>query len=378
MNSSKGLGMRGTRLSRRRGAVVMLLVFGVGVAAITTTLDFADRSVSEYKISQGEMSGFRALLLAKAGFQGGLGALRKIPEEQLYQSGIGLNPPPVPLGGGFIYYKLQGEDGKINLNSVYNTDTKDINLRNQEMAQRLLERLGLKRDILNPLIDWLDDDSQGNSESPYYEKLIPPRKIKNGYLYSLSELTSVKGFDPKIVYGSQKPPDYDEKNSKDFMTDEEKSLVTDADFVVANNFTAFVPFQRNYDDRINLNAAPYFVLMSLSDFMTRQAALQIMKLKIKKGGYLKETKDLETVPEFQVPSVGGLSLYKELAGEGTDVSGGRIKSKGEIYRITAVGEVGLNSNQNKNADVLAGKKVVRRITGIFDLTNNIMLYYRED
>lgn len=322
MSGRRGLSMKGTRLSRRRGAIVMLLVAGIGFAAIATTLDFAERSIADYKISQGEMAGFRALLLAKAGFQGALAALRKIPEEQLYQSGIGLSPPPVPLGGGMIYYKLQGEDGKINLNSIYNTDTKDINLRNQEMAQRLLERLGMKRELLNPLIDWLDDDNQGNSEAAYYEKLIPPRKIKNSYLYSLSELTSVKGFEPKIVYGSQKPPDYDQKYSKDFMTDEEKNLVSDSDFVLANNLTAFVPFQRNYDDRINLNAAPYFVLMSLSDFMTRQAALQIMKLKIKKGGYLKEVKDLDTVPEFQVPSVGGLSLYKELAGEGTDVSGG--------------------------------------------------------
>ncbi|EIE01663.1 general secretion pathway protein GspK [Leptospira licerasiae] len=373
-----GLGLKCTRFSRRRGAIVMLLVGGIGVAALTTTLDFAERSMAEYKISQGEMSGFKASLLAKAGFQGALAALRKIPEEQLYQSGIGLNPPPVPMGGGWIYYKIQGEDGKININSIFNADTKELNLRNQEMAGRLLERLGMKKDLFNPVVDWLDDDSQGNFEISYYEKLTPPRKIKNGYMYSLSELTSVKGFDPKIVYGSQKPPDYEQKYSKDFMSDEEKSLIGESDFVLANNLTAFVPFQRNYDDRINLNAAPYFVLMSLSDFMNRQSVLQIMKMKIKKGGYLKEIKDLETIPEFQVPSVGGLSLYKELAGEGTDVSGGRIKTKGEIFRITAVGEVERNYNSKKSSDVMKGPKIVRRITGIFDLTNNLMLYYRED
>ncbi|TGK08683.1 type II secretion protein [Leptospira fletcheri] len=375
----KNLRSNGLRHSRRRGAIVILLVAGIGMAAITTTLDFADRTISEYKISKGEMSGFRALLLAKAGFQGGLGALRKIPEEQLYKSGLGLNPPPVPLGGGFIYYKLQGEDGKINLNSVFNADTKDINLRNQEMAQRLLERLGLKRELLTPLIDWIDDDSQGNTEASYYEKLVPPRKIKNGYLYSLSELTSVKGFDPKIVYGSQKPADYAEKYSKEFMSEEEKVLMNESDFVLANNYTAFVPYQRNYDDRINLNAAPYFVLMSLSDFMTRQAAMKILKLKIQKGGYLKDTKDIENLPEFQVPSVGGITLYKELAGEGTDVSGGRIKTKGEIFRITAVGEVSMDTGrQSEEPSSKSGKIAVRRITGIFDLTNNMMLYYRED
>ncbi|EQA43293.1 type II secretion system protein K-like protein [Leptospira broomii serovar Hurstbridge str. 5399] len=374
---SYGLRYKGLRFSRRRGAIVILLVAGIGMAAITTTLDFADRSLSEYKISKGEMSGFRALLLAKAGFQGGLGALRKIPEEQLYKSGIGLSPPPVPLGGGFIYYKIQGEDGKINLNSIYNADTKDINLRNQEMAQRLLERLGLKRELLTPLIDWIDDDSQGSTEAPYYQKLIPPRKIKNSYLYSLSELTSVKGFDPRIVYGSHKPPDYDEKYSKDFMSEEEKVLVGEADFVLANNMTAFVPFQRNYDDRINLNAAPYFVLMSLSDFMTRQAAMKILKLKIQKGGYIKDTKDIENLPEFQVPSVGGITLYKELAGEGTDVSGGRIKTKGEVFKITAVGEVPLDSGKQSEGET-SSKIAVRRISGIFDLTNNMMLYYRED
>lgn len=347
--------------------MVILLVMAVGTAAFFTANKFSQDSLIEYRIAVQEADGFRAHALAKAGFLGGIGALKKIPEEILYQSGIAFDPPPIPLGGGVIYYSMSPEDGKININGLVKMYDDQPNERMIEILTRLYTQFGLKRELLYPVIDWIDTNSQemgGGAEVYYYSKLKVPRKIKNAPMYSLSELLSVKDYSRKMVYESLKPADYDKNFSSDFQTDEERALISEKDFVLANNITAYLPFGDTVDDRININAAPYHVLMSLSDFMTKPAVLKILKLKIKKNGYIKDIKDLENEPEFQAKSMGNLTLYKELVGEGTDVSGGRVKTKGEVYKIIGVGVV--------------KDTVVRRVLGIFDLANDTMLYYTED
>jgi len=347
--------------------MVLILIMALGAASLFTSGKFFQDAATEYQIAVSEGDGFRAHMLAKDGFTGALGALKKIPEEILYQSGLALDPPPIPLGGGVIYYTMSPEDGKINVNSLVKIYDDQPNQRAIEMMSRLFYQFGLRREMIYPIVDWIDENHQetgGGAEQYYYSRLKPPRKIKNAPFYSLSELLRVKGFDRATIYESLKPKDLEKNTSRDFLTDEERALLSDKDYVLSNNLTAYLPFGDTYDDRININTAPYFVLMSLSDFMTKQAALKILKLKLQKGGYLKEVKDLELEPEFQVKTTGDLSLYKELAGEGTDVSGGRIKTKGEVYKITGVG--------------IIKEKVVRKVTGIFDLANNQMLYYTED
>ncbi|MCZ8342880.1 MAG: type II secretion system protein GspK [Leptospira sp.] len=351
----------------REGFMVYLLVMAIGTASLFTASKFFEDAATEYQVAKSQADGFRAHMLAKAGFMGAVGALKKIPEEVLYQSGLALDPPPIPLGGGVIYYTMSPEDGKINVNSLVKIYDDQPNQRMIEMMTRLFYQMGLKREMIFPLIDWIDENHQetgGGAEQYFYGRLNPPRKIKNAPFYSLSEILGVKGFDRANVYESLKPADFDKNNSKDFMTEEERAMRSDKDWVLSNNITAYLPAGDSYDDRININTAPYFVLLSLSDFMTKQAAMKILKLKLQKGGYIKELKDLETEPEFQVKTTGDLTLYKELAGEGTEVSGGRIKTKGEVYKISGVG--------------IIKDKVVRKVTGIYDLTNNQMLYYTED
>lgn len=351
----------------RRGFMVMVLIMALGAASLVTSGKFFQDAATEYQIAISNGDGFKAHMLAKAGFTGAVGALKKIPEELLYQSGLALDPPPIPLGGGVIYYTMSPEDGKINVNSLVKMYDDQPNQRMIEMMSRLFYQFGLKRELINPIIDWIDENHQetgGGAEEYYYSRLKPPRKTKNAPLYSLSELLRIKGFDRKMIYESLKPKDLNKNSSRDFLTEEERALFSDKDYVLSNNITAYLPYGDTYDDRININTAPYFVLMSLSDFMTKQAALKILKLKIQKGGYIKELKDLEAEPEFQIKSSGELTLFKELAGEGTDVSGGRIKTKGEVYKITGVG--------------IIKDKVTRRVSGIFDITNNQMLYYTEE
>ncbi|MEM7181833.1 MAG: type II secretion protein [Spirochaetota bacterium] len=357
--------------SKRRGAMVIMLVSAISSASFLTANKYFKERLMEYKIATSDANGFRAYLFARAGLQGAIGALKKIPEEMLYQSGIAFNPPPIPIGKGrtkgMVYYKMSPEDGKININALVRRGDDQPNLRSQEMLSRLFEQLNIKPEQLYPIIDWMDTNSEeigGGAELFYYSSLKPPRKIKNAPLYSLSELTSIKGFSRELVYESLKPKDYDENRSLDFATDEEKILVTDSDFVLSNNITAFIPYNEQLDERVNVNAAPYHVLMALSEFMTRQAALKLLKLKVEKGGYIKKLEDLQQVPEFQVKTSGGFTLYHELVGEASAVSAGRIKNKGDVYRIIGVGVV--------------GNHVVRKVSCLFDITNDRVIYYSED
>jgi general secretion pathway protein K len=353
----------------RSGMIIVVLVISIGISSFFIALKFFDEKISEYEIAVSHAKGFKAFLLARAGMQGGIGALKKIPEEVLYQSGIAFNPPPVPMGEGIIFYKIIPEDGKINVNYLIRAYDQQPNLRMMEIVQKLYEQLGIPKEKIFALMDWIDENSDemgGGAEIAYYSSLNPPRKIKNNPLYTLSEITSIKGYDRKLVYESLKPLDYDKNNSQDFLSEEEKILVTDSDFILSNNLTAYLPFRDTMDERININAAPFFVVMSLSEYMTRQAAMKLLKHKIENGGYIKELKDIEKFPEFQAKTANGFTLYSELAGDGTEISGGRVKTKGEVYKIIGVGSIGKS------------KKVIRRVTALFDLTNDQILFYSED
>ena len=386
--------------SSRRGAIIVLLVSVIGGASFALANTYAAERMAEYKIAMSNADGFRAYLLARSGMQGAIGALKKIPEEALYQSGIAFNPPPIDLAGGTIFYRISSEDGKFNLNDLIRAYDGAPNLKMQDMVGRLFEQLGIPKTKIYPIQDWIDENNDeigGGGEMFYYSNLKPPRKIKNGMMYSLSELTSVKDWNVKLVYDSLKDPLKDKNTSKDFLSDEEKLLITDADFVLSYNVTAYVPYKDTGDERVNLNAAPYHVLMSLSEFMTRAAAMKILKLKTQKGGYIKELTDLKNEPEFQIkttatgtgsnqpqnnpnnpanptqnqpakqvqntPQPQAITLYDEIAGDGTAVFTAKVKTKGEIYRIVGVGIVG---------------RATRKVNCIFDLTNDQILFYSED
>ena len=361
------LRFRGSFLnSFRRGSMVIMLVSAITTASFLTANQFANDKITEYRIAKASADGFKAFLLARAGVQGAIGALKTVDEQMLYQSGIAFNPPPIPLAGGTIYYKITPEDGKFNLNSLVRAHDSEPNLRAKEMVTRLFEQLAIPPDKVPPIIDWIDENSEevgGGAEIFYYSGLTPPRKVKNSFMYSLSELTSVKGFSRELVYESLKPKDYEDTRSQDFATEEEKILINDGDFVLSNNITAFLPFNDQLDTRVNINAAPYYVLMSLSESMSKAAVLNLLKLKIEKGGYIKELGDIEKIPEFQAKTPSGFTLYKELVGEGTAVSAGKIKVKGEIYRIVGVGQIGTT---------------VRRVSILFDFANDQVIYYSED
>ncbi len=289
-----------------------------------------------------------------------------------------MNPPDIhveecsPLC--FVSYRLQPEDGKINLNYLVRSVDDEPGEQYRAMVDRLFGQYGIPLDLTDSLIDWIDqnDYTEGNgAEQRYYSTLVPPRKIKNFPLFSLSEVGMVKGASHELLYGSKAPEGWkEEQEDLKFQTEDEKNLITEDDWIPANNLTAYYTDPDVPDDRININTARYHVLMSLSDAMSREAVLALMKMKRQNGYYIKNLNILETLPEFQVPTSLGVTLYEELTGGGGKT--GKIKTEGRIYRIVGVGSI-LPASDNSTK-----KPVVRKVTALYDKALKRVIYYSEE
>lgn len=379
-----------TRHLSRRGAIVLLSIFMIGVSSLLISAQFLEDVTDHYLAVRASADGFRSRELALAGFQASIAALKTIPEDFLYQKGVILkaaNQPDIELAKHCLddaekdcyYYmvgfRLQPEDGKLNLNSLVRYDDQP-NENYRRIVRRLFRSLNIDGENSDPIVDWIDENDYSETagaEDDYYNGLKPPRKIKNFRMFSLSELPQIKGFDHDMLYNSRAPEDWEEQQKElSFQTDDEKNLIQPEDWILSNNVTAFMPFTETAEDKVNINGARYFTLLSLSDAMTREAVMALFKLRRQSQGYIKNISELRELPEFQVP--GGLpdvSLYQELAGTGGEVSG-MIKTEGEYYRVVGVGTI-IRQTDNNEQDTRA----VRIVWGIWDKTNRRLIYYSE-
>ena len=347
----------------RNGAMAIILVFAIATASFFMVNRFNEECMYEYRIALTRANGYQASLLAKAGLQGAISAIDNIPVEILYKTGIAFNPPPIPIGPGEVSYLIRPEDGKLNINTIVNLFDDEPNYKAMDIFSRLFEQLGHDKNLLFAVVDWIDTNSQpmgGGAESVWYGSQSPPVEIKNGYLYSLTEMMSIRGFDRDTLFVAKR----DEKEESSFLSEEEKIMINSEDFILSSNITAYMDEGEMLDEKININAAPYFVLMSLSDFMTREAVLRIIKLRLENNGYIKNLTTLQNYPEFKINTTANLTLYDELAGGGSDVSRGRIKTTSDVYRITGLGRV--------------NNKVVRSVSVLYNVKNRKIIYYTED
>lgn len=366
---------------QRRGAIVIMLCMVMGLTAVNfIAYPFQKKSFSQFKAAQVLAEGFKARLLAHAGFQAGLAAVRNVPEEYLYSSGMVLEPPNIAISkdckGCFISYRIQPEDGKLNINNLVLTFEDQPNETYRAMLRRMFQpgMLDIPADNVDAIIDWIDENDtvEGRgAERSYYDSLSPPRKIKNFRLFSLSELVQVKGFDQEMIYESRAPEGWaEEQDELAFQTIDEKNLKTVDDYILANNVTAFLPPPGD-NGRININAARYHTVMALSNAMTRKAVLELFQLRRKNNGYIKDLAAIRELPSFQVQTELGVTLYEEITGGGGENTS-LIKTEGDIYRIVGIGTVDLGSDKGEE------ELVIRRVVGLYDRKNARLLYYRED
>lgn len=373
------------KIKPRKGALALLLVLLLGISSNTLAVKFWSDSQDQFALAEMKAQGFRARLGAQAGIQAAIAVLQTAPEDILFKSGIAFNPPDLliedcePIIPGkepdrhcFVSYRIQPENGRINVNNLVRSDDR-VSGEFKNIMQRLFSSFQIPLDTIDSIIDWIDINNsiEGNGgETVYYQSLTPPKKIKNYSLFSLSELCSIKGLDYSKVYQPRMPVGWkDTQKDLKFQTEDEKDLLTENDWILANNLTAYYDPESTGIDKININAARYHVLMSLSDSMTRETVLAIFKLKRQNNLYIKDVSALKSLPEFNVSNSQGMTLYDELVGTGGLLSG-LITTKAEIYRIVGIGSI-VSASDNSKA-------VVRKVTVLYDKPKNRIIFYSED
>lgn len=317
-------------ISRQKGYVVIITTMALITLSFSATLVLFNSAFSEYKAVTYRAGREKSLQLAQSGLETGLMLLTRIPTDQLYNFGVFNNPPTLPLGGGVISISLKEESGKININRLIHFFDDEPDLRTREYLDRLSISMGIPVDVWDAVADYIDENNTASPrgfEMADYSRLNPPRRIKNGRLHSLEELLLIPGFDNTILYEDVRSQESIKRTSLAFATREEQAAISDEDHILANNLTVHLPFTPEAQDKINLNSAPYHVIMALSEFMTPQTAKKILTERLKRGGRYKNTSDLAKIPELNVPSSGGLKLFQEIEG--------RITLQDQIYKIVA-------------------------------------------
>jgi general secretion pathway protein K len=107
----------------------------------------------------------------------------------------------LPVERAIISGSIADEQGKFNLNNLVRDSHRsepDV-----QAFQRLLVSLGLDPVLAEPLVDWIDTDSDltgsGGAESNYYLSLRKPYRAANTRIMQIEELYQVRGFDAKAV-----------------------------------------------------------------------------------------------------------------------------------------------------------------------------------
>jgi general secretion pathway protein K len=105
----------------------------------------------------------------------------------------------VPFGPGQYSYRISDEEARINLNAVP-----------PERLDRLLQALGLEKNVRDTIVDSVQDWRDANEEhrtngaesEDYYLKLALPYRARNGNLESLVELRQIKGVTDALYEGT--------------------------------------------------------------------------------------------------------------------------------------------------------------------------------
>ena len=105
--------------------------------------------------------------------------------------------PPLPIEGGQVTGRIIDAQSRFNINSLMVGDRVDATA--IARFERLLQILGLEREIAQAVIDWLDANSEttypGGAEDDFYAALQDPYQAANQPAATASEMRLIRGID---------------------------------------------------------------------------------------------------------------------------------------------------------------------------------------
>jgi general secretion pathway protein K len=111
-----------------------------------------------------------------------------------------LRLPPIPVEKGELVGYIEDQQGLFNLNNLVSNGKLDAI--QYARFQRLLSILGLRAELADALVDWIDADNQpqpsGGAEDETYLALDPAYRASNQPLIDIDELALVRGFDAGV------------------------------------------------------------------------------------------------------------------------------------------------------------------------------------
>lgn len=289
------------------GGFVLLATLVILAVLVALVVEFAYRVHVSTARASNFAQGQRAALLAGKGVELAEEALKEMlksgPNIAIDKDGLLFTASE---GDSTVVVRVHDELGKASLNIVYQANGVR-NGRTHPVFSRLLEGLGIKgrEGLEDALADWMDADDQPRAygaEGPeHYLRLRNPYEARNGYPGSMGELLMIKGFSPQVI-------------------DALKPFVS--------------PYNR--DGLVNVNTAPKEVLLALSEEMTEELALNLIRRRMERP--FKDRSEIIKVPGFDKA---GYGLLDGIRVESRIFSVRSRASSGEVSReIEAVFEIG--------------------------------------
>ena len=295
---------RNKRTATAEKGIALLMVLWVLTILMVLVLSFSFMTRTDTYATLSFMEGTERKLLAEAGIERGILELfyRNANKDQAvtlegYEVWrIDGRPYKDQMGGGEYSVRIVDESGKININTLSDT--------NSDILRNLLKNLGVPEEeantIVDSILDWKDADDLhhlNGAEDEYYMSLPTPYKAKNANFDTLEELLLVKGITAEILYGNN-----EKKGIIDLLTIYSKK------------------------SQINVNAAPREVLMAIPG-ITPEIADSIISFR--------EHDEIKTAGDVGIPT-----------------ESSRYVTVGDSY-IYAIDSTGIKGNSKTGFDVRA-------------------------
>lgn len=198
----------------RRGIALLLVVWLLALLAVISA-EFVFSSRVRMAAEQNTRDALQGYALAHAGYRAAVAALdAKVTNLSLdaagglllhypdREEGVPARAAEVPLGEGTYSYRIEDEEGKVNLNNP---------ALGRPLVTELLRacgmELGADRDTaVDSLLDWRDANRNhrlNGAEEDYYQGLEPPYSCKDGPLDVPEELLLVRGITGRCFLGAE-------------------------------------------------------------------------------------------------------------------------------------------------------------------------------
>jgi len=323
-------------LSKKRetssGYTLGIVLIVIALIAMLAT-EFLSSAVKSIRVSAKNSAADQSALYAESGFRlaemildadkkGTTGSLniKTSAETDSYDDLWARNIPPLDLDGYSVKIMIFDEQSKINVNNIYNEFTDSSQTFPYIILNNFFKDMGFDENYTGCILDYIDKDdskSQYGAETyDYYSRFSSPGSAKNSYLVSINELLMIKGFSWPLFYGitggnsgiegKLVDKNYEQEDLSFDMALSDDSKQTYKEILIAREksrkLSDYLRVNGKNDDasddlnKININTAPFRVLIAIPGMTDGFAEEVIEKRKIKPFSSTEELSSVITDP----------------------------------------------------------------------------------